>query len=283
MVCRARYRCAFRCLQHVLGFWPLSNAEDFTPYNSGSLAWLLLGGNSTSPLSVVNMSPIPETSLTFNESGWFDLRPNNTEVNAYLSQLASVLVCDPGIRFGNGDFELQEGEVSVDFLRSKSQGGQIDQSGAEWMFGMGLDGIPFDTILTQLPLFNATDASGAQLTDMSQVVFELMMQLPSGPGLGATPQDIGNISSSLNSYIGAVGPNIFFDGTLGNTTVDAAFSRFEDSKQQFVNSWPYWLTSLLIIFVISILLTVMIVKEGNSVNTLTIRRVVAEVKKGSFD
>lgn len=266
-----------------IGFWPLFNSEDFTPYQQGSLAWLLLGGNSTNPLSVVDMSTIPESALTFNESGWFDLRPNNTIANAYLTQLASVIVCNPNIHYTRGQFSLIEGIADAFLLDEPEQGGQINHIGAEWMFGLGFDGIPSDTILTQLPLFNTTDADGDPLTDMSQIVFELMMQPPSASGLGATVQELSNISQSLNAYMAAIGPNVFFDGTLGNTSVSAKFSRFDDTRQQFTNSWPFWLASLLVIVVITILLAIIIAKEKNDDNMLTIRKVIDEVEKKSFD
>ena len=229
------------------------------------------------------MSSIPESALTFNESGWFDLRPNNTISNAYLTQLASVIVCNPNLRYTRGEFSLFEGIADTNLLNEPEQGGQIDHTGAEWMFGLGLDGVPSDTILTKLPLFNATDAEGDPLTDMSQIVFELMMQPPSAPGLGATVQELSNISNSLNVYMAAIGPNVFFDGSLGNTSVPAQFSRIDASRLQFTNSWPYWLTSLLVVVVVAIMLAVVIVKEGNDDNTLTIRKVIEEVEKRSFD
>lgn len=123
----------------------------------------------------INMTSIPNSALTFNESGWFDLMTNNTITDAYLTQLASVIVCDPNIRYMRGQFSLNEGLAESFLLDEPEQGSQIDHTGAEWMLGLGFDGIPYDTILTQLPLFNHTDAADDQLTDMSQVVFELMM------------------------------------------------------------------------------------------------------------
>ena len=97
---------------------------------------------------------------------------------------------------------------------AQEQSYQIDHTGAEWMHGMGPDGVPFDTILTQLSLFNAPDESGAPFTDISQVVFELMSQHPSKLGLGATVQHPAKISRSLNRYLRAVGPSVFMDGSL---------------------------------------------------------------------
>lgn len=81
----------------------------------------------------------------------------------------------------------------------------------------------------------------------------------------------------------AVGPNVFFDGSLGNTSIPAQFSRFDGNRLQFVNSWPYWLTSLLVMVVTAILLAVIIEKKGDDDNMLTVRKVIDEVEKKSFD
>lgn len=236
----------------------MSNAANFTPFGVGSLAWLLLGGNSSDPLSVVNLSSIPEPSRTFNSSGWFDLKLNNTKDNAYLSQIATMLVCDPNITYGHGSFFFDGGNVTRQALDGPEQGGQISHAGAEWMLGMGLDGIPSDTILTFLPLFNNTDASGFDLTDMGQLVFELTMLPPAEPGLGATPQDVQNISMTFNTYMAAIGPNIFFDGSLGDMTISANVRKYSFDKLELYNSWPYWFVSLVDFVIGSVLLLVMV-------------------------
>lgn len=70
-----------------------------------------------------------------------------------------VLVCDPELSYGYGKFQSDSGNVTRKSLDGPEQGGQIIHVGAEWMFGMGLDGVPSDTILTFLPVFNDTDAS----------------------------------------------------------------------------------------------------------------------------
>lgn len=241
----------------------MTNKDTFTPYNSGSLAWLLLGGNSTTPLSVVDMTSISEASRTFNSSGWFDLRTDGSATTAYLTQLASVLLCDPNITYGNAELMFSEGVVTSKNVSQSEQGGQINHIGAEWMFGMGLDGIPFDTVLTQLPLFNTSDASGTNLTNMSQLVFDLTMRPPAGPGLGATLQEAVNISASLNTYMSVVGANVFLDGSLGSQVVHADVIVSDGDKQQFSNSWFFWSAGMALVAVISILLIFMIMQEGD--------------------
>lgn len=271
------------------GFWPLYNSDGFTPYQSGSLAWLLLGGNSTGTKphhhhpSVINMTSIPSSALTFNKSGWYHLMHGNKYKDAYLTQLASVIVCDPNIRYTRGKISLIKGHAEALLLDEPEQSGQINHTGAEWMFGLGLNGLPYDTILTRLPLFDGTDRGGDQLTDMSQVVFELMMRPPSAPGLGATVQELTNISKSLNSYMAAIGPNVFFGGSLGSTSISGNSSGLDDTRLQFANSWPYWLTSLLVMVVTTILLGVIIVKKGDDDNMLTVMKVIDEYEKMSFD
>lgn len=267
------------------GFWPLSNVEDYTPYQSGSLTWLLLGGNSTDPLSLVNMSTIPDSALTFNESGWFDLIANQGIADAHLTQLASVIVCPPNIRYTPGHIRTDGGSYRVHLPDhdEEDQSGQIDHTGAQWVFGLGLNGIPYDTIMAKLPLYNSSGTNdGFLLMNMSQIVFELMMQPPSAPG-GATVQDLSDISQSLNYYMSTIGSSVFLSGDFGNMNVTARLYSVTGENLQFENSWLYWLASLAVMVIATILLIFIIALRGDDDNMLTIRKVIYEAKHGSFD
>lgn len=126
-----------------------------------------------------------------------------------------------------------------------STGTVFDRKSTEILICAGLNGLPSDAI----PAY-ANDS-----VPVSRLAFDFALQRLS-PELLMFPQPLSNISQNLNWLTSVIGANVFFEGSLGNTTSIPAQSLEE--VQRFICSWTHWIVTVAVVILTTILLAVLV-------------------------
>lgn len=210
----------------LLGAYPLILTSGLGSEN-GSFAWLINGGDSSSV--TLDLSSIPASRKTSNSALMSSKSANYT---------STVLYCDPHMELGIVDVKLQDQMLSAERIEDTANITKIDSNEASRMLGSSLNELALNNDFTNLTFFSPLG------DDMSRLAFELVfLTSVENATAAAIPQELGNISASLNWYTSIVGSNVYLDGTLGNTSVNTMEYREARRLEWSINN--LWITASL--------------------------------------
>lgn len=209
---------------------------------------MTLGGDGE---ALINLALIPEPNRTFNGSGWWDLNIDQQETDGPQSRIASVLFCDPHLEYTTVVATLAERTITLDNASQKKTDrvGNLDPGEVSRMFSRAFNGIVYDQELAY-PEASAT---------LSRSSAEFILQ-PANDSANFIflPQDLANVSQSMNEYMRVVASNTYLEGSLG--TFDTRVDKLELVERLQV-SWLQWGLTAGFVLVAALLSTISVVHD----------------------
>ncbi|KAL5530594.1 hypothetical protein ACEPAF_6852 [Sanghuangporus sanghuang] len=247
------------------GIYPLQ-INDGEGSKNGSFAWFIFGIDQSDQFAMkwntdddsgilVNLAEVPVDKKTSEAVDWSGIVSNKTLYN--ISTTASVLYCDPHAKFGFATIDvLDSGSTlwALKFEEGVSPVGNLDQEETSYMLGRSLNGIPWDT---------AVVTAANESSKLSRLAAEFLFRRPTedvetSPTSIWVPQDLKDISNSLNLYTQIAGMSAYLDRSEGWKNASAVFTHSVDILQI---SWPKWDTSVALVCLVTVLVLVLTVQD----------------------